>query len=135
MYTHATESWWLPLLMTSSAQTVRHKMACFSFFWSLAGNLGHLIWVIKAEQPQRAALPILSACAVFSCVQTVVCLPACGIFNKRTDVDACSCTRGLHGRRKRVCRKLTLGEKYLATQGTRTRVSIAPGLSVGCSTN
>ena len=82
------------------------------FFWSLAGNLGLLIWVIKAEQPQRAALPILSVCAIFSCFgQTMVCLPACGIFNKRTDVDACICTRGLHGRRKRLCMGSWLWEK------------------------
>ena len=79
---------------------------------SLAGNLGLLIWVIKAEQPQRAALPILSVCAIFSCFgQTMVCLPACGIFNKRTDVDACNCTRGLHGRRKRLCMGSWLWEK------------------------
>ena len=31
---------------------------------------------------------------VFSCVQTMVWLPVFGIFNVRTDVDACDCTRG-----------------------------------------
>ena len=41
-----------------------------------------------------------------------------GIFNLRKDADACDCTRGLYGQRKRVCAgKLTLGEKSLAAPG------------------
>ena len=40
-------------------------------------------------------------------------------------------TGGLYGHRKSLHCKLTLGEKSLATEGTRPRVSIAPGLSVG----
>ena len=39
-----------------------------------------------------------------SCVQTMVWLPVFGIFNVRTDADACAdFTRGLYGHRKRVC--------------------------------
>ena len=38
--------------------------------------------------------PLLSVCAVFSFVQTMVWLPVFGIFNVRTDVDVCDCTRG-----------------------------------------
>ena len=88
----------------------------------------------KAQPPQEQRYPFLSVCAVFSCVQTMV---GCGIFNVRTDVvDACDCTRGLYGHRKRVCaEKLTLGEKFLAAPGTRTRVRIAQSFSVGRSTN
>ena len=41
--------------------------------------------------------------AAFSCVQTKVWLPAFGIVNVRTDMNACHCTRGLCGHRKRVC--------------------------------
>ena len=55
----------------------------------------------KVQQEQR--YPFLSVCAVFSCVQTMVWLPVFGIFNVRTDVDACDCIRGLYGHRKRVC--------------------------------
>ena len=93
-------------VINTDSQTQNGTFFLFVFwgvFLTLAGNLGHLTLVIKAEQPQRAALPILSACAVFSCVQTMVCLPACGIFNKHTDVYACNCIWGLHGHRKRVC--------------------------------
>ena len=60
----------------------------------------------KAQQPQEQRYPFLSVCAVFSCVQTIVWLPLVpvfGIFNVHTDVDACHCTRGLYGHRKKVC--------------------------------
>ena len=56
-------------------------------------------------------------------------------FNVCTDVDACDCTRGLYGHRKSLHWKLTLEAKSLAAPGTRTRVSIAPGFSVGRSNN
>ena len=52
-----------------------------------------------------------------------------------TDVDAYDCTRGLYGHRKSLHWKLTLGEKSLAAAGTRTRISVAPGFSVGRSAN
>ena len=51
----------------------------------------------------RTALPFLSVCAVFSCVQTVVWLPVFGIVNVHTDVDACYCALGLYVHRKKVC--------------------------------
>ena len=51
----------------------------------------------------RAALPIpVSVCGI-SVYQTMVWLPVFGICNVRTAVDACNCTRGLYGHRKRVC--------------------------------
>ena len=86
----------------------------------------------KAAQEQR--YPFLSVCVVSSCVQTMVWLPAFGLFNVHTDVDACDCTRGLYGHLN-LSRylKLTFGENSLAALGTRTRVSIAPGFSVGRS--
>ena len=48
----------------------------------------------KAQQPQEQRYPFISVCVVFSCVQTMVWLPVCGIFNVHTDVDTCDCTRG-----------------------------------------
>ena len=57
---------------------------CFCTSLFLARNSGRITWV-------------------FLCVQTMVWLPVLGIFNMRTDVDACDGTQGLYGRRKRVC--------------------------------
>ena len=48
----------------------------------------------KAQQPQEQRYPFLSGCAAFSCVQTTVWLPVFGVFNVRTDVDACDGTQG-----------------------------------------
>ena len=69
---------------------------------SFAGNSDRLTWV-RLQQPQEQRYPFLTVRAVFSCVQTMVLLPVLGIFNVRTDVKACDCTRGLYGQRKRVC--------------------------------
>ena len=100
---------------------------------SLAGNSGRLTWV--RQQPQKEKrYPFLAVCVAFSCVQKMVWLPVFGILTC-TDVDAYNCTRGLYGHRKRVCIGSCLGEKSRATPGTRTRVSIALGFSVGRSTN
>ena len=41
----------------------------------------------------------------------MVWLPMFGIFNVRTDADACDCTRGLYGHRERVCTESWLWEK------------------------
>ena len=41
----------------------------------------------------------------------MVWLPMFGIFNVRTDADACDCTRGLYGHRERVCTGSWLWEK------------------------
>ena len=65
----------------------------------------------KAQQPQEQRYPFLSVCAVFSCVQTMVWLPVLGIFNVRTDVDACDCTTGLYRHRERFCTESSLKEK------------------------
>ena len=68
---------------------------------SLAGYLG-----ARYTYPGRyngRKDPFLSVCAVLSCVQTMVWLLVFGFFNVHTDVDACDCTRGLYGHRKRVC--------------------------------
>ena len=49
-------------------------------------------------------LPVLlSVCAVFPCVYTMLWLPVFGTSNGHTHVDACDCTRGLYGHRQRVC--------------------------------
>ena len=39
----------------------------------------------------------------YLCVQTMAWLPVFETFNVCTDVDACDCTQGLYGHRKRVC--------------------------------
>ena len=69
---------------------------------SLAGNSDRLTWV-RLQQPQEQRYPFRTVRAVFSFVQTKVWLPFWGIFNVRTDANACDCTRGLYGLRKRVC--------------------------------
>ena len=92
---------------------------------SLAGNSGRLTWA-RLQQPKEQRYPFQVGCAVFSCVQTMVWLPVFGILNVHTHADAGDCTRGLCGHPKRVCTR---------TPGIRTFFSIAPGLSVRCSTN
>ena len=72
----------------------------FSTYSSLAGNSGRLNRV-RLQQPQEQCYPFLTVRAVFSCVQSKVWLPMCGIFNVRTDVNASDCTQGLCGHRKR----------------------------------
>ena len=49
-----------------------------------------------------------------------------GIFNVRTDLNACDCTRRCTDTPKRVCTERWLGEKSLAAQGSRTCVSGVP---------
>ena len=46
------------------------------------------------QQPQEQRYPFLPTHAVFSCVHTKVRLLMLGVFNVRTDVNACGCTRG-----------------------------------------
>ena len=67
-----------------------------------------------------------------SCVQAVVYmrLPVFG-FWMRAQMSLYGFVQG----RERLSWKLALGEKSLAASGTLTRVSIAPGSSVGRSTN
>ena len=76
----------------------------------------------EAQQQQEQRYPLLSVChAVFSCIQTTVWLPILGIFKVHTDDDACDCTRGLYGHRKRVCTGswLMWEKKPLPCQGLR----------------
>ena len=109
---------------------------CFFFFFSLLREIrvALLSWAVKAAAAAaaaRAALPIpISACSFFLwCLkQPYGCQFEFGIFNVRTDVDACDCTHG--GGTDTVCRrclhlKLTLGEESFAVPWTRTRVSTA----------
>ena len=57
--------------------------------------------------------------------------PNKGYFNVRTDAEACDCTRVLCERRKKMCiEMLTVGDNFLAAQGTGIRVIMAPGFSV-----
>ena len=66
----------------------------------------------------RAALSIPnSAHVIFLCVQTKIWLPVFGIFNVRTDVNACDCRRGVYGHRKRVYTENWLWEKNSSPHG------------------
>ena len=47
----------------------------------------------------------------------MVWLPMFAIFNVRTDVDVCDCTRGLYGHRKSLQWKLTPGENPSSHRG------------------
>ena len=101
-------------------------------FLSFAENSGRLPRV-RLQQPQEQRYPFLTVCAVFSCVQTKIWLLVLGIFNVRTDVNACDCTRGLCGHRKRVCTESRLWEKNpIAAPRNRTCLS---GVPVPHSTN
>ena len=72
---------------------------------------------------QEQRYPVQPVCVVLSCGQTMAWLPAFGIFNVHTDVDASDCTRGLYGHTSESPHwKLTRGEKFRAAPGTRTRV-------------
>ena len=75
----------------------------FNTSLSLMANSGGLPWVIKTQQWQEQHYPFLSVCVVFLRFQTTVWLPALGIFNMSTDVDACHRAHGLCGHHKRVC--------------------------------
>ena len=76
----------------------------------------------------RAALPV-SVCRIFVTCPNSGTVPVLGICILRADVDACDCTqKSLHW-------KLAPGEKSLAAPGTRTRINIAPGVSVGRCTS
>ena len=56
----------------------------------------------KATAAARAALPIPnSACGIFVCPNKGMAANAWDL--KRAHVNACDCTRGLYGHRKRVC--------------------------------
>ena len=78
----------------------------------------------KLQQPQEQRYPFLSVRAVFSCVQTMVWLPVFGIFNMHTDVDACDCSPGMYGHRKRVCTGSWLWEKNPLPQRGLEPVSV-----------
>ena len=119
----------------------------FLTFLSLAGISGGLTWVRHSSRTSSAThsyqcvqqeqrYPFLPACAVFSCVHTMVWLPVFGIINVRTDVDACGCTRGLYGHGKRVCTESRLWEKNpLPHRGLEPASVLRLAFSVGRSTS
>ena len=91
----------------------------------------------KTQQPLEQRHLFLSMCAVFLCVQTMLWLPVLGIFNVRTDVDACDCTRVLYGP-VRVCTKSWGGGGggggSLLHRGLEPASVSLLGPSVGCCT-
>ena len=140
---------WLPNHITYTHKKKKKKKkrerGAFSLLHcALRGNSDQLTRV-KALQPQEQRYPaFLSVSTVFSCVQTMVWMPRFGIFNVRTDADACDCTRGLYGHRKRRVRTESwLWEKEkerkkekknpLPHLGLEPAVSITPGFSVRSS--
>ena len=101
------------------------KNACFNIFPSiefvllmrfLLKSLTHKLCLLQAPARTtyvRYIIPIpISVCSIFMCqnngmaasvgLSKVYLHSVFGIFNVRTDVDACDCTRGLYGHRKRV---------------------------------
>ena len=62
----------------------------------------------KATAAARAALPLPSKRAVFSCVKTKVWLLMLGVLNKHTDIHACNCTGRLCRHRKKSVFKQSL---------------------------
>ena len=58
----------------------------FWYFFVPCGKFG-LPYLGKTWQPLEQRYLFLSVCTVFSCVQTMVWLPVCGIFNLRTNID------------------------------------------------
>ena len=96
-----TEHGLLPVAHHLTFSNSGSKNLRFCFWYtslSLAENLGHHSWVRHRSCKSSATH---SYQCVFSCVRTMVQLPAFGIVNVPTDVDACSCTRGLYGQGKR----------------------------------
>ena len=82
------------------------------------GNLGCLTWV-RLQQPQEQCYPFWAVCAVFLCVQIMVCLPVFGIFV--WTVDASNCTWGLYKHWKSIWTVSWLwGKKSLAALGNQT---------------
>ena len=80
------------------------KSTFFSTSLFLAGNLGCLTWVKHSSHKSGATHSY--CCVQCFCVQTMVWLPVIpvfGIFNMRTDVDACDCTKRLYRHHKRAC--------------------------------
>ena len=61
---------------------------------SLVGNLSCFTWELFTAAA-RAVLPIpIGVCSIFMCPNNGMSA-SCGIFNVRTDTDACDCTPGL----------------------------------------
>ena len=73
-----------------------HQLLFFRLHLSLVGTLSRLTWV-QLQQTQEQRYPFLAVHAVFLRVQTKGWLKMLEIFNVRTDVNACDCTRGLYG--------------------------------------
>ena len=98
---------------------------------SLVGNSGRLTWVSHNSRKG-------SATHSYQCVQYFHVskqwygCQSVGFLTCAHMLMHAICTRELYGLGYRE--KLALEEKSLATQGTRIRVSIAPGFSVGRST-
>ena len=78
---------WLPTSMgTGSVDVCPHHGLATHFY----GN--GQCWRVSTPW---TGCPLLWERAVLTCVHTVDWLPVLGMFNVRTDVDACHCTRGL----------------------------------------
>ena len=104
--------------------------------WLIDRSLGCLT-LIRPQQLQEQQHPFLSACAAFSCVQTMVWLPVFRVFNVRADVNARDCTQGLYTQHKKSALKGDSGRKnpLHISLGNQTHISIVLGFSACCSTH
>ena len=110
---------------------------CFLVLQPLAGNSGRLTRVRHSSRKSSATHS--NRCVQYLRVskQWYGCQCHFWIFNVNTDVDSArDCTRWLYGHSKTEnTLKMDSGRNIPCRTWTRTRVSIAPGFSVGCSTN
>ena len=106
----------------------------FSCVLSLAGNSSRLTWVDTATV--RAPLYRSYQYVHCFCVQTMVWLPVFWSFDVHTDLDACDCTQGMYGHRKRVCTGNPLWDQNpLPHRRKRTSSALRLAFSVGCCAN
>ena len=108
----------------------------FSLHLSLAGNSGCLTWV-RLQQPQEQRYPFLTVRAVFSCVPRKVWLPMLGIFNVRTDVNACTVRESalkVDSGRKLPCRTRESNLPQRRVCPTRYRLSYFPAPAIEAET-
>ena len=112
-------------LIIETHSTLGEKVACAAisphlhtllYFFSFSILLCPLwkIWVswVRHSRRKRSATHSyhsISACSIFMCQNNMV--PSLGIFNMRTDVDACDCTRGLYGHCKESALAVDSGRK------------------------
>ena len=103
----------------------------FCYFNVPHGKVGSPYLVRHSIHRSSATHCDQSVCSTSRCPNNGMVADSAWDFYLCTDVDACDCTEGLCGHRKRV----SVATKSIATLGASAHISIAPGFSVGCCTN